>query len=420
MFRRERIQLMETIERSRVLYTPLGAIFNEQEKQWRMPNGARLKFAYLESDADADAYQGHSYTRLYPEELGTFPSPVPIMKLKATLRSAQGVPVGMRATGNPGGVGHTWVKARYIDPAPGGYSVVKDPNGLERVFIPSKVRDNPQLLRNDPQYISRLQASGSPELVRAWLEGDWDIIAGAFFPEWSHAKHVVRPSTLPASWTRFACMDWGSARPFAVLWVAISDGSLVQFPRGALVVYREWYGSSDINVGLRMNADQVGAGIWQRERDGGDRVTYRVLDPAAFSSDGGPSIAERLYDGSGKRCAFRRADNKRVAKDGAMSGWDQVRQRLVGEDERPMLFIFDTCPHIIRTLPALQHDANRPEDVDSDGEDHAPDALRYGCMSRPFLRAVSAKPSPVFSNVVTMDELWREHAKGRGGGGARF
>jgi hypothetical protein len=416
MFRRERIQLMETIERSRVLYTPLGAVFNEQEKQWRMPNAARLKFAYLESDADADAYQGHSYTRLYPEELGTFPSPVPIMKLKATLRSAQGVPVGMRATGNPGGVGHTWVKARYIDPAPGGYSVIKDPNGLERVFIPSKVRDNPQLLRNDPQYISRLQASGSPELVRAWLEGDWDIIAGAFFPEWSHAKHVVRPMSLPASWTRFACMDWGSARPFAILWVAISDGSLAQFPRGALVVYREWYGASDINVGLRLNADVVGAGIWQRERDGGDRITYRVLDPAAFASDGGPSIAERLYDGSGKRCAFRRADNKRIAKDGAMSGWDQVRQRLVGEDERPMLYIFDTCPHIIRTLPALQHDANRPEDVDSDGEDHAPDALRYGCMSRPFLRAISSKPSPVFSNVVTMDELWREHAKGRGGG----
>lgn len=140
-----------------------------------------------------------------------------------------------------------------------------------------------------------------------------------------------------------------------------------------------------------------------------------VLDPAAFASDGGPSIAERIYDGSGRRCSFRRADNSRVGKLGAMGGWDQVRQRLVGEDDKPMLYIFNTCPHIIRTLPSLQHDINRPEDVDTDGEDHAPDALRYGCMSRPFLRTHQSKPAPKFGiQHYTMDDLWREHGKGRG------
>jgi hypothetical protein len=368
MFRRERTQLMETIERSKQIYTPLGAAYSDTEKQWRMPNGARLKFAYLENDGDADAYQGHSYTRLYPEELGTFPNPAPIMKLKATLRSAMGVPVGFRATGNPGGPGHTWVRARYIDPAPNGYKVILDPNGLERVFIPSKVSDNPKLIKSDPGYIARLKASGSPELVRAWLEGDWDIVAGAFFPEWSVARHVVRPRTLPNEWTRAACMDWGSARPFAVLWFAISDGSLPEFPRGALVFYREWYGiyinnegAYEPNTGIRLPAELVGRGI--REREQGERITYRVLDPAAFSSDGGPSIAERLYNGGSRKVAFRRADNKRIAKAGAMGGWDQVRARLVGEDGRPMMYVFDTCVHLIRTLPALQHDPTRPEDV---------------------------------------------------------
>ena len=120
MLRRDRTELIEAIERSKQIYPLIGAKFNEQEKFWRFDNGARLRFAYLENDNDAMAYQGHSYTRVYPEELGNFPNRAPIDKMKATLRSAQGVPVGMRATGNPGGPGHQWVKGRYIDPAPMG------------------------------------------------------------------------------------------------------------------------------------------------------------------------------------------------------------------------------------------------------------------------------------------------------------
>ena len=108
MVRRELTQLVDTIERSRQLYTPIGAKYNASEKTWLFPNGARLRFAYLERDSDADAYQGHSYTRVYVEEIGTFPSDKPIMKLMATLRSGAGVPVGFRATGNPGGPGHHW------------------------------------------------------------------------------------------------------------------------------------------------------------------------------------------------------------------------------------------------------------------------------------------------------------------------
>ena len=118
MVRRTLVQLTETIERSKQIYSPLGAKYHEQDKLWRFPNGARLRFAYLERDTDADGYQGHSYSRVYIEEIGNFPSPTPIMKLMATLRSGAGVPCGFRATGNPGGPGHQWVKARYIDPAP--------------------------------------------------------------------------------------------------------------------------------------------------------------------------------------------------------------------------------------------------------------------------------------------------------------
>lgn len=391
MIRRQRTELYDTIERSRQLYSLIGAKFNETEKLWRFPNGARLRFAYLENDSDAEMYQGHSYTRLYVEEIGNFPTPAPIKRLIATLRSAAGVPCRMIATGNPGGPGHQWVKARYIDPAPEGRVILTDAmTGLERCYIPARVTDNKAMMASDPGYIGRLKASGSPELVRAWLDGDWTVIAGSFFPEFTPAKHVVRPLELPPHWQRFRAADWGSAKPFSIGWYAVSEGDMPQFPRGALIKYREWYGMKDgePNVGLKLTAEKVAEGILERDDpDYEFKWPHSVLDPAAFSRDGGPSIAERMATHSRGRVVWREADNKRVAQRGAMGGWDQLRARLQGdEDERPMLYFFSTCVHTIRTLPALQHDDGKPEDVDSDGEDHAPDETRYACMSRPFLR----------------------------------
>jgi hypothetical protein len=195
MVRRSRAELVETIERSREIYGPLGWKLNET-KMWRAPDGARLRFAYLERDADADMYQGHNYTRVYVEEIGNFPSPAPVMKLMATLRSGAGVPVGLRATGNPGGPGHQWVRQRYIDPAPLGNRIIRDPlTGLERVFIPSRVDNNQHI--DVEAYKQRLRSSGSKELVRAWLDGDWSVTMGAFFDCWEAKRHVVAPFAIP-------------------------------------------------------------------------------------------------------------------------------------------------------------------------------------------------------------------------------
>ena len=242
MVRRERVQLLETIERSRQIYVPIGARYNDQDKMWRWPNGARLRFAYLERDADADAYQGHSYTRVYVEELGTFPSASPVLRLMATLRSGEGVPCGFRATGNPGGPGHQWVKARYIDPNPAGWEVRKftyenpwtrETIEQDRVFIPSKLQDNKFL---GPEYVANLQMVGSDTLVRAWLEGDWTVIEGAYFDCWRYEQHVVEPFEVPAHWARFRSMDWGSAKPFSVGWWAIvGDDYYVPAQRAARI-----------------------------------------------------------------------------------------------------------------------------------------------------------------------------------------
>lgn len=403
-FRRELPQLEAAIERSKELYIPLGASWHEQKKTWTFPNGAKLKFRPLERDSDAEKYQGHDYTRVYFEELTNYPDAKPVMKIKATLRSGAGVPVGFRATGNPGGPGHNWVKERYIDPAPNGFNVIKDDRGLKRVYIPAKVTDNKILTTNDPHYIDRLHQSGSEQLVKAWIDGDWNIVDGAFFDCWAQTN-IIEPFKIPDDWLRFRSFDWGSAKPFSVgWWAVVSDHPI--YPRGALIRYREWYGKKSANVGLKMTAEEVAEGIKEREK--GDKIGYGVADPAIFAEDGGPSIKERHA-----KCAvyWKAADNKRVAGRGRIGGWDQMRDRLKGEEGKPMLYTFKTCYDSIRTIPSLQHDPNKPEDLDTNAEDHAADEWRYACMSRPWIRAISSEvksnPRDGYSWDEDEEDSWR-------------
>ena len=396
--RRKLTQLVDIIKRFKRYGKKIGAIWYEQKKELVMPNGAILKFAYLESVDDAEEYQGHEYTRIYVEEVTNFPFPEPIMMLKGTLRSAAGVPCGIRLTGNPGGPGHQWVKMRYIAPDPRGYLVIREEEDIimadgeihktfiERVFIPARLQDNPLLLQNDPGYILRLRQTGSATLVKAWLEGNWDGVDGTYFDSFSEEKHVITEELfIPDHVTRFRAMDWGSAKPFSVGWYAVSDGTF-GFAKNALIKYQEWYGwNGKPNVGLKMSADLVARGIKTREL-GRIRINYGVADPSIFITNGGPSIAEMMLV---EKCAWFKGDNAR------QPGWEQMRRRFDhGEDQSTTLLLFhESCTETIRTLPYLQHDDKNPEDLDSDAEDHAGDETRYACMSRPLTR-LENKPQP--------------------------
>jgi len=455
MFRRTVVSSEDAIERSKQIFGPLGGKFDSTKSMWRMPNGGRVGFAYLDSIDDADHQQGKNLTDAWVEESGQYPDPAPIDRLFGALRSVSGVPIQLVLTGNPGGAGQHWIAKRYeLIPFPKGPKVITRllPNGAthQMAVIPSRIGDNKLLLNSDPGYINRLHLVGSPALVKAWLEGDWSAIEGAFFPEWSTERHVLAPFAIPDDWLRFRSADWGSAKPFSIGWWAVvgdefsgnasrsgdrrdipkrfflgEAGRQLSLPRGALVRYREWYGASSPNVGLKLPAEEVADGIVSREtfepkdQFGNPAITYSVLDPAAFASDGGPSIAERMAT---KGVFFRRADNKRVGTRGALGGWDQVRARLIGTGERnidgsiswlegqsPMMFFFSTCVDSIRTLPALQHDRARPEDVDSDMEDHAPDEIRYACLSRPWINEVEKKKEPRFLQDATLEDLWDHH-----------
>lgn len=392
MFRRTTVSSEDAIERSKQIFGVLGGKYNESKLIWRMPNGGKVSFAYLDSTSDAEQYQGRNVTDAWVEEAGQYPDPAPIERLFGVLRSAQGVPVQLILTANPGGSGQQWIRERYnLVPFPRRPQVVTktldDGSTHHMAVIPSRITDNRILLEGDPKYLSRLQMVGGKALVKAWLDGDWSAIEGAFFDEWSEARHVLQPFEIPEQWMRFRSGDWGSAKPFSIGWWAVASDDTKHplsghmIPRGAMVRYREWYGCQPgrPNTGLKLTAEDVGKGI--KDREAGEKIEYGVLDPAAFSQDGGPSIASRM---SG--VVFRAADNKRVSQRGAMGGWDIMRQRLKGDAEgRAMAFCFSTCRDSIRTIPILQHDETRPEDLDTDMEDHAADDWRYAFMSRPWI-----------------------------------
>ena len=281
-----------------------------------MPNGGRVTFGYLESIKDANEYQGRNLTDAWVEEAGQYETSDPIDRLFGVLRSAHGVPVQLILTADPGGAGQHWLRDRYkLVPTPMGPKLLTRQlmNGAihKIAVIPSRITDNKYL---GTDYVNRLHLVGSTQLVKAWLEGDWTAIEGAFFDCWSEAKHVLTPFSIPSDWLRFRSGDWGSASPFSIgWWAVVQDDFTIQrpvlsrrsdqnggrrdnpdlvsrqlrtLPRGALARYREDYGASSPGKGLKLTAEQVADRIIERER--GDKLTYGVLDPSAFKEDGGP------------------------------------------------------------------------------------------------------------------------------------
>jgi hypothetical protein len=442
MFRRTMVASEDAIERSREIYTLLGA--RMVNGAWRMPHGGRIGFGYLDNIRDADAWQGRNLTDVWIEEAGLYASPDAIWRLFGVLRSAHGVPVQMILTGNPGGPGQHWIRGRYeLHPFPLAPRLLRRalPGGKTHLVavIPSRITNNRILLNRDPGYVDRLHLVGSAQLVKAWLLGDWTAIEGAFFDCWSE-RNVVPPFAIPPEWVRFRSGDWGSYSPFSFGWWAVAqddwpsgnaenDGRSLPkvhrggatLPRGALVRYREWYGSTDPasgGKGLKLTAEQVADGLIEREKD--EKLAYGVLDPSTFKVDGGPSIAERINRKltAKKLASFRAADNTRVntrdSKDkrGPMNGWDQMRARIVGQlDDKgrptgvPMIYCFSTCTASIRTIPVLQHDPARPEDLDTESEDHAADDWRYACSSRPWTRTVKEPDAPRDGYHVAAEDM---------------
>ena len=373
LLRRSMPELRDLISHSQRLYTRAfpGAKWREQEKEWRFPSGARIEFGYAENLTDVLRYQGQSYTWIGIDELPQYPTPDIYNFLRSSLRSVDPeVPVFIRATGNPGNVGSTWVKNMFVDPATPNTPFTMDietPVGIKSItrrFIPAKLQDNPYLMQTDDYMI---MLSSLPDIQKKqFLEGDWEAFEGSAFPEFNRAVHVIEPFEIPNNWVRFRSADWGYSSAACCLWFAIDFDNY-------LYVYRELYTQ-------KVTADIFARQVLQQEY--GEYMKYGVLDSSTWAKRGdvGPSIAETMIQ---EGCKWRPSDRSPRSR---INGKLEVHKRLYVDPDiqYPGMFIFSNCTNLIRTLPLLPTDKNNPEDVDTHAEDHAYDALRYACMSRPL------------------------------------
>lgn len=367
IFRKTYSELEEVQKRARQVYPALGASYSKTDRLWAFPGGATLKLRFLERIDDVGRYQGHQYTWMGFDELTEWKDDAPYTEMLSCLRSPHGIPVHVRATGNPGKVGHAWVKARFIDPAPAGEIWVDEKTGLTRCFIPARLEDNPRLMEKDPDYEKRLLALDEAK-QRAFRWGDWEVFVGQVFSEFSTRTHFVRPFPLAPSWYRFAACDWGYSKPYSIGWWCVTGD-------GRLVKYREWYGcdKEKYNTGVREQADDVAKRAWAvSAAEGCNEI---VMDPACWSKQGleGNSIADTFAK---RGWTTVKGNNDRI---GGMNRLHDL-MRAQGYDRRPMILWFDTCLATKRTFPALSYSDVHPEDVDTDGEDHVYDETRYALM----------------------------------------
>lgn len=395
--------------------------WSKQETTFSFWNGSNIILAHCQHEDDVENYQGAEIHVFQPDELTHF-TEYQYRFLRSRVR-APGLEVPEQYRGliprieggsNPGSVGHAHVKRTFVSFAEA-EEIKRAPaeeGGMMRQYIPAKLEDNPTMAADDPGYEQRLEGLGTPELVRAMRDGDWDIHAGAAFEKLRRDVHGLEPFTIPEHWLKFRALDWGSTKPFCVGWYAVADGTVeavslagqrVLLPRGALVKYREWYGwSGKADTGLRLESTEVAEGIAEREE--GEKITYGVADPSIFNRNDGPSIAERMRPAG---VFWKRGDNNRKV------GYSELRSRIAGSDAGPMLFIFKNCHDgFWRTVPDLVMDEHDPEDVDTDLEDHSYDETRYACMSRPWARKAPTSLDPK-TRQPTLDDLLARQERGR-------
>ena len=369
------------------------ARYNKTEKVFTFFNGSTIWFGYCNNDSDLDQYQGAEYDVIFFDEATQLKEEW-LKKINLAVRQPNGLPKRTYYTCNPGGVSHNYIKRLFIDR---NYQDNEIPDNYS--FTQALVTDNKVLMEVQPEYKAELEAL-PPKLRKAWLEGDWDIFEGQFFedfvdkPEhyedrqWSH---VIEPFEIPAGWKIYRSFDWGYNKPFSCGWWAVDfDG----------VVYRilELYGcTKQANEGVKWTPPQVFEEIHRIETEHRwlkDKKIMGIADPAIWDAETGESIADVAMKYG---VYFTPGDHKRIP------GWMQVHYRLAFDDDGyPMMYIFKNCKAFIRTIPLLQYDEHKVEDLDTDGEDHCADEVRYFLMSRPIKPRKASKPDDYANNPLNI------------------
>ena len=364
------------------------ATYNKTDHEFKFANGSILELGHLQRETDLDKYQGAEYQLVVFEEATHFTLDQ-YLYLKSRLRTAGDLrdrlqAIGLRprmiATANPGGVGHNWVKARFVDPVASGTVFrtrpsAEEPNPGTRCYIPARATDNPSL---NPEYHDLLNAL--PENRRkAMRDGDWNILDGVRFAGWREGAHVIDPGELPIpmlTGQKVICVDYGFSAPFAAVWLCKLHDDLV-------VAYREVYGTELTAV---QQAELIRDLSAEEEAETGDKIPI-VMDPAMWRRQ--DASAHKTLDPNAPPVGSPAHDYQRVLNrtphkgvNARTHGWNLLDEklRIRPEDGLPRFLVYSSCRDLIRTLPSLPRDRRNPEDVDTTTEDHLADALRYGLM----------------------------------------
>jgi len=380
-------------------YLRLGFIkFRGDKNTFSFWNGSQIILNHCQHEKDVYNYQGAEMHVLMVDELTQWAKSM-YTYLRSRVRLGGLVVPGkykfffpriVNGT-NPGGIGHNWVKSDWIDQA-GPMEVWAAPRkegGFKRQYIPARLEDNPTMMENDPDYEQRLEGMGSVHLIKAMRWGDWDIVAGGAIDDvWDRDRHIIKSFDIPETWRIDRSFDWGSSKPFAVCWWAeasgeeatLRDGSRWCPPKGTLVLIAEHYGwNGEPNTGCKKLAVEIADDILEIEKklDFG-KVHPGPADSSIYAAENGVCIAD---DMNKKGVKWTKADKSPGSR---ISGLERVRQMLKAGLKTPMeepgLFVFESCKHFIRTIPVLPRDEKKPDDVDTDSEDHEYDAVRYRCM----------------------------------------
>lgn len=362
LFRKTVPELDDVIHQSLQMYPRYGGEYKVGKNEWHFPTGSVLSLRHMEDEKDYTRYHGHSYSAVYFDDLGEWTDMAPYKAMISTLRGpAQRKRI--RCSANPGGRGHLAIKEHFrIGEYPKGmHPFVHKPSGMTRMYIPSRASDNAIGLRDDPDYVKRLNAVGDESLVKAWVEGDWDAIVGNYFSMWNSQKHVVDPFKIPATWPIYMGLDYGESNPTAALFAAVSHdeeififGEYAQGNRGAAEHARGVKDALTQNPYAQKRMPQMAfadPSMWTRRR----------TDEA--------SLARSPYDTFVKNKVFlNKANNERV------NGWRMVMDGL----RHGRLFFFrGETKNIVAAMPTMQRDPSNPEDLIKGGNDHPVDALRY-------------------------------------------
>ena len=364
VIRRNYDDLKDWIDRAKFMYRYMNVKVTGNPAQFEFPSGAKIWTGHLSNEDAWTKYLGQESQKIAIEELTLIPNELDYLRLISSARSTiPGLSAQVFGTTNPGGPGHAWVKARFVDVSRNETYFDKT-SRKSRIFIPSKVTDNPTIMREEPEYIDSLKALPD-ELRRAWLDGDWDIFSGQFFQKWRHDIHVVDDFDIPNEWYKYRSIDYGFAAPFAVGFYAVDF-------KGNIYLYREHY---EAGMELSHHIDRI------IELSGDERYMMTVGDPSMWirnpqntnRSDVAAPTNMSIADIMGRHgINIIKANNERV------NGWNLCRQYLnYAENEEPKFKVFSTCKEFIRTIPSLVHYYKRPEDMDTTGEDHHADQWRY-------------------------------------------